>query len=452
MSIDILLQMLLMSVLAVVIYTVIGFIPGTDETSVLMPITLVVILSGVQPIAVLSFFISAIVTLNLVNAIPTALVGLPGGVMSSPMMEHSLFIKSKGKSSLLIKKMAVGSLIGVLIAVPTSLLLASILASFGQSLTTMAPLLFLGGAIVLSLLSKHKVLSLVSIIPMAILFMGLKHLYWGMGVVDQATNINTSFFLGITVGPLIVSLLTMLNKGKRQELIVDNYNEITIPKDNHENNTLNPFKLLTKEEVKNTIVGSFIVNFLFVLSPVGLTILLGETLPNAIKDPTEKALNAVTTMSALIQSTYISGIIIPLLAIGIPLSPVSIGPAGALFSAEQVFSLDNNIHHLLSTPEFVFAVIFGAVIAIFFAYIIINKYANRLTEFVLRKIPHEAILALFISFIFLLAYMDAGLINIFGVMLIGIACGSLNKMGVNYGIQFMTLYAAPFIIEKLILI
>ena len=48
--------------------------------------------------------------------------------------------------------------------------------------------------------------------------------------------------------------------------------------------------------------------------------------------------------------------------------------------------------------------------------------------------------------------MDAGLINIFGVMLIGIACGSLNKMGVNYGIQFMTLYAAPFIIEKLILL
>ena len=48
--------------------------------------------------------------------------------------------------------------------------------------------------------------------------------------------------------------------------------------------------------------------------------------------------------------------------------------------------------------------------------------------------------------------MDAGLINIFGVLLIGITCGTLNKMGVNYGIQFMTLYAAPWIIEKIILL
>ena len=45
--------------------------------------------------------------------------------------------------------------------------------------------------------------------------------------------------------------------------------------------------------------------------------------------------------------------------------------------------------------------------------------------------------------------MDAGLINIFGVLLIGIASGTLNKMGMNYGIQFMTLYAAPWLVEKI---
>ena len=47
--------------------------------------------------------------------------------------------------------------------------------------------------------------------------------------------------------------------------------------------------------------------------------------------------------------------------------------------------------------------------------------------------------------------MDAGLINIFGVLLIGLLSGTLNKLGVNYGVQFMTLYAAPFIIEKIIM-
>lgn len=450
MSMQIILEMIVMAVLAVVIYTVIGFIPGTDETSVLMPITLVIILAGVTPIAVLSFFISAIVTLNLINAIPTALVGLPGGVMSSPMIEHTLYTKSQGKSAVVIKKIAAGSLIGVLIAIPASLLLASLLAPFGPQLAEMAPLMFFIGAIVLSLLSKNKVLSLVTIIPLAMLFMGLKHLYWGVGVVPENVNITTSFFLGITIGPLILSLLELLNKDRRKNMVVEHNNKISIPAESKESTSINPFKILSKEEMKSATLGAIIVNFLFVLSPVGLTILLGETFANRIKDPLKKSYNAITTMSAVAQASYLSGVLIPLVAIGIPLSPVSIGPAGALFNAPPVLSLENNIHHILSTPQLVIATLIGAVIAISLTYIIINKYASRMSAFVLKKIPHEAILGLFISFIVLLAYMDAGLINVFGVMLIGITCGTLNRMGVNYGIQFMVLYAAPFIIEKLI--
>lgn len=450
MTIQLLGQMVFMAVLAVVIYTIIGFIPGTDETSVLLPITLVVVLSGVAPIVALTFFVSAIVTLNLVNAIPTALVGLPGGVMSSPMMDHSLYVKQEGRSAEVIKKMAVGSLIGVVISIPISLLLASLLAPYAESLKEMSSLLLLIGAIVLSLLSKQKLLSLVSIIPLAILFMGLRHLYWGIGIVPSDKTITTSFFLGITIGPLIVSLLNLINKDKRKEMSVDGNKEISIPSTNKGSMSLNPFKILTKEEFKNSVIGSVIVNFFFVLSPVGLTILVGETLNNRIKDSMDKALNTITTMSSVIQATYLSGLIIPLMAVGLPLSPVASGPAGALFNAEPVFTLDNNIHHLLSKPQFVIAVVVGAAIAISLTYVIINRYASSMSAFVLKKIPHEAILGLFISFIVLLAYMDAGLINVFGVMLIGITCGTLNKMGVNYGIQFMTLYASPFIIQLLI--
>ena len=451
MTTTILIQMILMALLAVAIYTFIGFIPGTDETSVLMPITLAVILAGTPPIVVLSFFIAAIVTLNLVNAIPTALVGLPGGVMSSPMMEHSLFLKSKGMSALVIKKMAVGSLIGTMISIPISLLLAELLTPFGVKLKVIAPLLFFIGAIFLSLIGKNKVLSLFSIVPMAILFMGLRHLYWGIGVVPEGTNITTSFFLGITIGPLIVSLFNLLNKQKRSEVTTDHKKEIIIPSNSKESRTLNPFKILSKQEIKSSAIGAIVANFLFILSPVGLTILLGESLSNRIKEPIERATTAITTMSALAQATYLSGIIIPLMAIGIPLSPTATGPGGALFLAPPVFSIENNIHHLLSKGQFVAAILIGSIIAVSITYYITNRFASSISAFVLKKIPHEAILGLFISFIFLLAYMDAGLINIFGVVLIGITCGSLNKLGVNYGIQFMTLYAAPFIIEKIIL-
>jgi hypothetical protein len=41
--------------------------------------------------------------------------------------------------------------------------------------------------------------------------------------------------------------------------------------------------------------------------------------------------------------------------------------------------------------------------------------------------------------------MDAGFINIWGVLLVAITAGILNRWGVNYGVQFMTLYAAGWI-------
>lgn len=445
-------QMIFAALGAVLIYTFIGFIPGTDETSVLMPITLTVVLAGTPPIVVLTFFIAAIVTLNLTNAIPTALVGLPGGVLSSPMLEHSLFLKDKGMSAIAIKKMAAGSLIGTVVSIPIALVLANILAPYASNIQVLAPLLFLLGAIFLSLIGKNKILSLFSIIPMAILFMGLRHLYWGIGIVPRDTNITTSFFLGITIGPLLVSLFSLLNKTKRQSMATKDMKRIIIPSDAKVGRSLNPFKILTKAEIKGSFISAVIVNFLFVLSPVGLTILLGEAVSNRIKDPVERATTAITTMSALSQSTYLSGIIIPLIALGIPLSPTAIGPGSALFNAPPVFTVENNLHHMLSRSQFVLAILIGAVIAVGITYYITNRFAGRISTFVLKNVPHEAILALFISLILLLAYMDAGLINIFGVLLIGITCGSLNKMGVNYGIQFMTLYAAPLIIEKIILI
>lgn len=445
---DIILQIALAIFGAIIIYTIIGFIPGTDETSVLMPITLALVLSGVQPIVVLAFFIASFITLGVTNAIPTALVGLPGGVMASPMMESSLYLKSKGKSATAIKKMATGSLIGVLVALPISLLVANLIAPYGEMLKQYSQLLFVFGAIFLALLSKAKLLSIFSIIPLSLIFMSLRHLYWSMEVLPKDKNITVSFFLGITIGPLIIALLEMLNGNKRKEMIVENNNQVTIPKE--KDKTLNPLKIVEKSEIKKPIIASIISQFLFVLSPVGLTILFGESLNKNEKDPEKRAKSTIVTMSSLIQATYISGIIIPLIALGIPISPVAIGPGVALFNAEPVFTLENNIHHLVPRGEMTVVILVAALVAIFVSYFLTNRFASTITKFVLTKIPHEAILGLFVAFIVLLAYMDAGLINIFGVILIGTVSGYLNRLGVNYGVQFMSLYAAPWIITQLI--
>jgi putative tricarboxylic transport membrane protein len=442
-----LIQLVVAVLAAVFLYTLIGFIPGTDETSVLMPVTLALALSGVQPIVVLSFFIASIITLNLTNTMPTSLVGLPGGVMSSPMIEHAIILKNQGKSAMIIRKMAAASLLGVMISVPTSLVLAGLLAPYGQLLQPYAPYLFVVGAIFLSLISKHKILSLLSIIPLAMLFQSLRHLYWGLGVVDPSVNITTSFFLGITIGPLLVALFSLLNKQLQHEMARDEVKFIQIPFETRQ--SFNPFKILTKQEVISASSSAFFANFLFVLSPVGLTILFGETVANKIHEPLEKATRSITTMSAMVQATYLSQIIIPLVALGIPLSPVAIGPGAALFNATGVFSIENNIHHMLTMPQFIIAIVLASVIALIIVYLLIHRFASRITKAILTYIPHEAVLGLFVALILLLAYMDAGIINIFGVLLIGLTAGTLNKMGVNYGVQFMTLYAASFIVTTL---
>src|SRR5699024_450822 len=253
------------------------------------------------------------------------------------------YLKDKGMSAVVIKKMAVGSLMGTIMTVPMALILASIIAPYGERVQTLAPLLFFLGAIFLSLISKNKILSLFSILPMAILFMGLRHLYWGIGIVPKDQNITVSFFLGITIGPLIVSLFSLLNKNKREEMLRNERKKITIPKEGAAGKELNPFKILNKSEMKKASLSAFISNFLFVLSPVGLTILIGEAMGNKIEDPVEKSMTTIVSMSALTQSTYLSGIIIPLIALGVPLSPTAIGHGTALFNAPPVFTVE---HHL----------------------------------------------------------------------------------------------------------
>lgn len=444
------LQMVIAAIAAVALYTFIGFIPGTDETSVLVPVTLALVLANIDPMVVLTFFISAIITLNLTNAIPTALVGLPGGVMSTPMMEHSLFLKSQGLAAVTIRKMAAGSVIGTLISIPLSLLIAGLIVPYAEQLREYGALLFVFGAVLLALLGKNKVLALIAIIPLSFLFQGVVALYKANGVIPEDGTVNISFFLAITVGPLLVALLGMLNKQIRKGMPHGDTKEIRIIEPRASERTLLPNKIMTGREIGVSTGTSVLSSFLFFLSPVGLTFLLGEASGGNKKKPVKRALQTVTSMNAIAHATYLSGVIIPLVAIGIPLSPVSIGPANALFNAPPVFDLDHNMYHLLSMPQFVAAIAVGAVLSLVLTYIIAVKYSYQITYAVMKYVPHEAVIGLFIGFILLLAYIDAGVANIFGVLLVGIASGTLNKLGVNYGVQFMTLYASSWIVTNLL--
>jgi putative tricarboxylic transport membrane protein len=449
MDITLILQMILAAVIAAVMYTIIGAAPGADETATIAPVTLVLVLSGLNPAVILSFFISAIVACKLIDAVPVSIAGIPAGVMSTPMVEHAMVLKKHGLTDTSIRKIASGAIIGTVVSVPVSLFLAQAIVPFAQVIKQYGDPVFFIGAVLLALMSKSKWTSLVAILPFALLLQGLRYLYWGIGAVPQGTNVFISFFLGITIGPVILALFELLNKAKRDSLERFDKKPIYLKMEDQDKKLPNPFRILTKKEIGYNALASLIGSVTFLLSPVGMTTFFGELFASGTKDPVEKASLAVSTMEALAQATYMAGILIPLIALGIPLSPVAIGPGNPLFNAPPVYTLENNMHHLLTISDFVWATLIGSVIACAITYYVTVRYSRHICAFVFKRIPHEALLGVFFSLVLLLAFMDGGLINIFGVLLIGIVAGTLYRLGVNYGVQFMVLYSAPWIIRTL---
>lgn len=441
----IILQMILASFGGAVLYTLIGIAPGTDETAVLAPVTIALALSGVSPYVILSFFIAAIVAKKLTDSIPVAVAGIPGGVMAAPMVEHAMVLKKHGLPDVSIRKMASGSVIGTLVSIPLSFIIANIILPYADVISKHSGLIFFLGAVFLALMAKNKILSLLIILPFAILIQGLRHLYWGLEVVPPETTVFVSFFLGITIGPIVVTLVDLLNKETRAKLPKLGDKEITVKKSQKIKGIPNPFKILTKKESGTSALGSVLGSITFFLSPVGMTVFLGEFLTRHIKDPVQRASRAISTMDGLTNASYISGTLIPLIAIGLPLSPMAIGPAAGLFNAPPVFTPEHNIHHILSMGEIMTATIIGAIIALLITFYITIKYASEICTFVFRYIPHEALIGLFAGLVVMLAFMDAGWINIFGTFLVALVSGILFRNGVNYGVMFMILYAAPWI-------
>src|SRR5699024_9810230 len=165
-------------------------------------------------------------------------------------------------------------------------------------------------------------------------------------------------------------LFDLLNKDKRKKLPALGNKEISIKKSEQVKGFPNPFKILTKKESASSALGSVMGSITFFLTPVGMTVFIGELLTRHIKDPVKRASRAISTMDGLTNATYISGTLIPLIAIGLPLSPMAIGPAAGLFNAPPVFTPEHNIHHILSMSEIMITTVIVSAIALFLSYFI----------------------------------------------------------------------------------
>lgn len=455
-------QMIGISLFMTVLYVIIGIIPGTDETSVIVPMTVILVSMRLNPLVIMAGFISAVVTLNIADSIPTAITSIPGGVMSTPLVGPSQTLKKHGYTAYSVQWMMLGSLVGVLVSLPLALLFwgafefISVQTGLEVSnfIKTYNEYIFLGGAVLMSLTSKKKLVSLLTIIPFGFIsaFMRNPNLVVSNTLLNTLghgkTLSMTPFFLAITTGPLVYGLFELLFPSVFLKQKIDGKLDVILEKN------IKKVQTGTTKIVRKTAVSSIFGSLLFFLSPVGVTMMLGEFATRDEDDEVQQALQGVAVVNGLSSATYLAGILMSLFIFAFPISPAALGPGSVIFNSgtngvDGTFIKYGNSGLTLPKGQLLVAILIGLVIGVSLTVWLGMKYSQKMTELVFKYIAQETVLIFLFSIIALLSFAEAGLYGLIVVVLIGLFSGWLNKKGAGYGVQFMALYAGNLFITLL---
>jgi hypothetical protein len=437
-----------------VLFSAIGLISGTDETTTLAPLTLLVILLGAPPVGVFTFWMSAAIAKHMTHAIPTALLGIPGDTLATPLVSDANAMRQLGAPHIALRKMISGAIISAFIAVPSAMLFASLLAPFGGTITKFAPWIFAFAAILITWFSPGKVASTMLLIPFVCLIIALQSFTAKFDV-----KLSVSYFLGIAIGPLIADLFTVFSPQGKKHMRRDKVNQLSIAPElkSWDGYFPSPFKVLDKQQIKWTGITSVISSATFVFSPVAMTVALGEFVASRFKQIYQRLTTSLAVKNGVTESTYIAEALIPLVAFGLPLSPVAAGPAAPLFNAPPVYTVGGdgvepfNLHNLLSQWEFLGYGMLSVLIAAIVAYPFAMNYARRAALFVSKRISHEAIIATFVGLIVVISLWEGGILGLLVILTMGLVGGMLSRhFGFNTGCQFMGYYMAILTVPALL--
>ena len=452
---EIFIQAILLAVLGGIIFTIIGIVPGTDETATMAPLTLILVLLGFQPPVLFAWYMAIIAAMQIAHVIPTAMAALPGSTMNVPMVYNCSLAKRMGIPHVAIRKMAAGSLIGQLIAFPIAILFALALAPVGQLITPYVGLVFTIGTVVVAYMSRAKWGAIAAIIPFAFLIQGFQRL----AVESVGKTLFISIFMGITIGPMIAEIFNVMIPSQRSKQMKDKPNEIWLaPEQNLRSKSIfpNPFKILTKRQNVKTLINSAISTCTFTMSPVGMTVMLGELSVKKKPELYDKVTTTLAVQESVTNATYTGGLIIPLIAfLGLPLSAIAVGPAAPLFNAPPVFTVDplHNLGSLMTLPNYIIFGIIGIIGGVIISYPVSIKKARSWTLILFKKIGHEALIGAFVGLICLLAFHEAGFMGIIVALSLGLIGGFLHThFGIHTGVQFMAYYASGWIVTNLFLL
>jgi putative tricarboxylic transport membrane protein len=444
---------LAMGLVGAVVFAAIGLVSGTDETTTIAPLTLLVVLLGVPPAGVFTFFLAGAVAKHMTHAVPTALLGIPGDTMATPLLQQATYLRNLGVPHIALRKMISGGIVAAFVAVPLAILFAVLLSPFAQEITKAAPWIFVAAAVAIAYFSGGRWASVAALVPFVLVIVALQGLTAKYGV-----KLSISYFLGIAIGPLVADLFSVLSPADRARMRRDHVRTCSLAPDvkGWGGYFPNPFKVLDGTQTRWTLATAAVSSATFVFSPVAMTVLLGEVVGSRVKHAYHRLTTVLAARNGVTEATYIAEALIPLIAFGLPLSPVAAGPAAPLFNAPPRFTVDtasgqvNNLHTLMSTWEFLGYGMLAVVLAGLVSYPFAMNYARSAAAFVSRRLSHEAIIATFVGLVAVIGVWEGEALGLLVVVTMGPLGGLLYRaLGFNTGVQFMGYYTAVLTVPAL---
>ena len=252
-----------------VVFAAIGLVSGTDETTTLAPLTLLVVLLGVPPAGVFTFFRAGAVAKHMTHAVPTALLGIPGDTLATPLLQDANMLRKLGVPHIALRKMVSGAIVAAFVAVPLAVLFAVLLAPFGAAITKSAPWIFLAAAVLIAYFSAGRWAAVALLVPFVVVIVALQSLTAKYGV-----KLSISYFLGIAIGPLIADLFTVIAPQGRAKMMRDKVRTFSLAPDvkGWSGYFPNPLKVMDRIQTRWTLATATISSATFVFSPVAMTV------------------------------------------------------------------------------------------------------------------------------------------------------------------------------------
>ena len=171
-----------------------------------------------------------------------------------------------------------------------------------------------------------------------------------------------------------------------------------------------PWRVLTPQQLAYVLVTTIVSAITFTFTAIGMTFLVGSITQSRVKGFYNKMTTALSVMNATTESTYIAEILVPLVAFGLPLSPIGLTVGLPLFNAPPVYTTEpmHNLHNLLSPSRITIYGFIAVVVASAITYPIVMRYARCASAWVMRNIAQEAVLSLFAGLVVVLTYYEGG--------------------------------------------